>query len=122
MAASELEVKRFLDEFRIKMRMWGIILRLDRTNNKNMQALADLEITQTEAHKIIERLEIQDYCEGPLQEKMSNIGDMWVFGKSVKNKEIYIKVTMGHPGLQVICISFHIALYKMNYPLKNIQS
>ncbi len=34
---------------------------------------------------------------------------MWIFGKQVKQQEIYIKITMGAPGTSVICISFHIA-------------
>ena len=43
---------------------------------------------------------------------------MWIFGKDVKGKEIYIKITMGSFGNSVICISFHIAEYEMQYPLK----
>jgi hypothetical protein len=43
---------------------------------------------------------------------------MWVFGKIVKKKEVYIKITIGAMDSGVICISFHLAQYKMNYPLK----
>jgi hypothetical protein len=43
---------------------------------------------------------------------------MWVFGKNVKEKEVYIKITMGAMGGSVICISFHLAQHKIEYPLK----
>ena len=43
---------------------------------------------------------------------------MWVFGKLIKNHEIYIKISLGIEGSSVICISFHLAEYKMTYPLK----
>ena len=43
---------------------------------------------------------------------------MWVFGKTLKKQDIYIKVTMGLPGAQVNCISFHIAEKEINYPFK----
>lgn len=99
--------------------IWQILFRTDR--GKNMQTLADLEITQSDARKVLEKLEPIDFSEGPLEEKMHGIGGMWVFGKEVKKKEIYIKVAMGHEGLPVICISFHVAKEKMNYPFKNIK-
>ncbi len=120
MTITEQEIKRFLDEFKVKMGIWQIIFRNDRA--KNMRTFADLEITQTDARKIIERLEVKDYSEGPLDEKLHNIGDMWVFGIFLKSQEVYIKVAMGHKGSSVICISFHVAEHKMNYPFKNIGS
>jgi len=43
---------------------------------------------------------------------------MWVFGKDVKNNEVYIKITLD-AGTNALCISFHIAEYKMKFPFKN---
>lgn len=40
-------------------------------------------------------------------------------GKDVKGHEVYIKITLGLPNSSTICISFHIAEHKMNYPFKN---
>jgi hypothetical protein len=53
-----------------------------------------------------------------LPEKLYAGADMWVFGKIVKEKEIYIKITMGFSGAKVICISFHFAEHPMKYPQK----
>ena len=43
---------------------------------------------------------------------------MWVFGKDVRGREIYIKIALGMQGGQTICISFHIAEHPLKYPFK----
>jgi hypothetical protein len=110
------EIKAFLQNFHIKMDIWGIIVRDDR--GKNTQTLLDLEITKDYRNKVLKELDAEDYSEGPLEEKLHGGADMWVFGKLVKGKEIYIKITMGIPGSKVICISFHAAEHRMTYPYK----
>lgn len=110
------EIKAFLRDFKEKMKFWDILFRDDR--GKNTQALVDLEIRPIERKAIIEKLEITDYSEGPLTETLYGGAAMWVFGKTVKKKEVYIKITMGAMGCSVICISFHLAQHKMSYPLK----
>lgn len=114
--STEAEVASFLKDFKEKMKFWDVLFRDDR--GKNAQALVDLEIRPIERKAILETLETKDYSEGPLEEKLNGGTDMWVFGKTVKNKSIYIKISMGVFGSSVICISFHLAQHKMNYPLK----
>ena len=43
---------------------------------------------------------------------------MKVFGKDVKGREVYIKIMISQFGGQTICISFHLAEHKLNYPFK----
>ena len=78
----------------------------------------DLEISPIKRKEIIEKLTFEDYSEGPLEEKMRGILPMWVFGKEIKGNEVYIKISMGTANSNVICISFHLAEYPMNYPFK----
>lgn len=113
---SETTVASFLKDFKEKMGFWDVLFRDDR--GKNAQALVDLELRPVERKAILEALETRDYCEGPLEEKLYGGADMWVFGRTIKKKEVYIKITMGAMGSSVICISFHLAQHKMNYPLK----
>lgn len=61
---------------------------------------------------------LKDFKEGPVKEELNRGADMWVFGKTIKKREVYIKITMGTIGSSVICISFHLAQHKMNYPFK----
>src|SRR4051812_37761734 len=102
--ASKDEVGRFLMEFHAKKKVWEIFYRDDR--GKNAQALADLEIRPIDRNKVIDGLIVEDYSQGPIKEMVFNGADMWVFGKTFKGKEIYIKITMGWKNGAVICISF----------------
>lgn len=114
--STEAEVAYFLTDFKEKMKFWDVLFRDDR--GKNSQALVDLELRPIERKTILEALESKDYSQGPLEEKLYGGAEMWVFGKTVKKKEVYIKITMGMVGSNVICISFHLAHHKMTYPLK----
>jgi hypothetical protein len=98
------------------MSIWDVLFRDDR--GKNTTTLTSLELRPIERKKVLESLEGLDYSEGPVEEKLYGGSAMWVFGKIVKKREIYIKITMGAPGSSVICISFHLAEHKMSYPLK----
>ncbi len=113
---SVVEVTSFLRNFKEKMKFWDVLFRDDR--NKNAQALIDLELRPIDRITVLETLDIKDYSEGPLTETLYKGADMWVFGKTVKKKEVYIKITMGAMNSSVICISFHLAQHKMNYPFK----
>lgn len=89
------------------MEIFGILFLDDR--GKNQQTLHDLEISPAKRKEIIGSLVVEDYSQGPLEEKMRGILPMWIFGKQIKNREVYIKVSMGIENNQAICISFHIS-------------
>jgi len=114
--STETEVALFLQNFKEKMKIWDVLFRDDRS--KNSQTLIDLELRPKERKVVLEGLKTKDYSEGPLEEILNGGADMWIFGKTIKKHEVYIKITMGILGSSVICISFHICEYKMNYPLK----
>ncbi len=111
------DVTNFLNDFKYKMGFYGVLY-LDK-RLKNTQSLFDLGITSSIRTEILNALAEVDYCEGPLDEKMYGGSDMWIFGKEVNDKEVYIKITMGTINQNVLCISFHISEFAMKYPLKN---
>jgi len=115
--ATKQEVKKFLDEFNVKMGIYNILFRDER--GKNTKCLLNLDITPNLRREIIRGLNVLDYSEGPIEDNLYKISPMWVFGKTVKSKEIYIKISLGIENSNVICISFHEAEYAINYPLKN---
>nr|WP_295928925.1 hypothetical protein [uncultured Dyadobacter sp.] len=113
------EAKRFLDDFFVKYRTFDIVF-MERVHPKNVQTLLVLEISPSQRRQVIEAISVDDYISGPLPDTLYHISDMWVFGKTVKKREIYIKISLGRPGSQVICISFHIAERLLHYPFKSI--
>ena len=98
------------------MRFFDILFRNDR--GKNQQALLDLEISPTKRLEIIKSLKCDDFVNGPLPDTLNKSTDLWEFGKKVKKKDVYIKITMGFSNSSVICISFHLAERRLEYPFK----
>ena len=113
------EVQRFLNQFNSKMTVFGIIYRDDR--GQHPQTLEELEIVPMYRRLVIESLTVEDCVQGPLIDELNRLGEMWVFGKDVKGREIYIKIMMGCVGSQTICISFHIAEHPLSYPYKTVE-
>lgn len=83
-------VSKFLEAFKLKKSLWGILI--DK-RDKNRQTILDLELTGVAIEKIIDQLIVEDYSEGPLKEEWHGSKEMWVFGKNVKGQEVYIKIT-----------------------------
>jgi hypothetical protein len=110
-------VEDFLSDFFQKKKIFGIRFE---NRPKNTQGLFDLEMIPNERIKIIDSLKSIDYSEGPNIDKMGIESDLWIFGKIIKNREVYIKITMGTPNDNVICISFHLSEYPMRYPFKSL--
>ena len=110
------QVEDFLKRLKEKIKVFDIIFRDDR--GKNLQTLATLEITPTYRKQVILNIEPEDYSEGPIVDTLNKMGEMWVFGKDVKGREVYIKITLGYENGQTICISFHIAEQTLKHPFK----
>jgi hypothetical protein len=64
-------------------------------------------------------LSVKDYCEGPEPDR-DRPSDIWVFGKHIGGKEIYIKLKIAQVGQEKIakCLSFHEANFPLCYPFE----
>lgn len=113
---SRHEVQTFLNDFFTKYRTFDIIFLDER--KKNTLALLDLELTPAKRKQIIESIKVEDFSQGPLDDKLYGIASLWVFGKFVNKTEVYIKISLGRFDSKVICISFHRAEHPMRYPFK----
>ena len=112
------EVEGFLSDFKFKLGFWGLLFQ-DRMDRKNFQTLTDLNMSVADVKRELKTLEIAHYSEGPLPDRLYQGLPMWVFGKMISKREIYIKITMGNPNEQVICISFHFSEHAMVFPFQN---
>ncbi|MCD8304409.1 MAG: toxin [Prevotellaceae bacterium] len=110
------EVELFLSRFVQKVKVFGIVFRDER--GKNMRTLLELEITPRYREDVVMSLSPDDYIEGPIEDTLHKMGEMWVFGKDVKGRDIYIKISLGVSGLSAVCISFHIAERPIIYKFK----
>lgn len=111
------EVERFLSNLFGKMKISEIIFLDDR--KKNRDALLELDIVPADRISAIKSLTVEDYSEGPILDVLNLLGEMWVFGKDVNEKEVYIKISLGLPNRNSICVSFHPSEHPMKYPYKN---
>lgn len=110
---SQKDVEAFLRQFLPKMDVMGIIF-LNRS--KNQEALKMLGITPSARKEIIKSITSDDYIETIIDE--FSFGDMWVFGKDCEGVDVYVKIALGKPNTNTICISFHTAEYPLKYAFK----
>lgn len=121
------EVEAFLKELKRKIRFRENVF-FENDRNKNRLALAQLRemgLTSDDRIEYIKNLTSANYFKGPTKDTQNipSQGDLWAFGVMVKSRvrkkkevEYYIKVQLGVPNSNVICISFHPAEKKIIYP------
>lgn len=115
MHATKEEVKAFLKGFKEKMAIFEVIFL--RSRGKNLMTFLELEVSEITARKYLEELEVEDFYKGPTADN-DNGSDLWEFGKTIKSREVYIKITKGRLNKPVICISFHFPERTITYPFK----
>lgn len=99
-----------------KLSVFGIVFR---NRDKNLNAIAELDISSKQREDLLKDLEPENYCSGPNTDKdVPDRPDYYEFGIDVNGKEVYIKLTVGLTNKPVDCISFHVAEWPMKYPLK----
>ncbi len=109
------EVEVFLEQLRYKIKTKQGLTYINR--HKNSQTLLMLQMKASDRTPIILSLEANNYSAGPLPDHYGGTA-VWVFGTLLQSLEIYIKVTLKEEQNNCLCISFHIADYPMNYPLR----
>lgn len=110
------EIAHFLKEFKQKMKIWDVLFRDER--GKNTQSLAEFEIKPSDRKKVLEELNVEDYCQESHEETQHKGIDIWVFGKVIKRKLVCIKISMGFKDASVLCTSFRLAEHELYFPLK----
>lgn len=110
------QIESFLYEFKTKLNSFDVIF-VNRDKNRN--ALLQLEITALQRLEYLQSLKLENYFKGPIENAFDpDCFPNWEFGMNIKGLEVYIKISLGKPNKSVICISFHLAEYKIEYPFK----
>lgn len=86
---------------------------------KNIDCLAELNYTMADVKSEILSLSVTDYCKGPIPD-LEIKGDVWIFGKTISNKEIYIKLKLwgDKHSKSLRTLSFHPAENPLVYLFK----
>ena len=90
---------------------------------KNLQALMDLGMTPAERKEILLGLSPDDYVAGPKPDDTDDTKSVWVFGKKVERRNIYIKLRVvqlkkTRGAYHATIWSFHPAEHALRYPLR----
>ena len=82
--------------------------------------LLDLDYDAYDVVNHLKALDVSDFSEIKLDEDDPNPPLLYVFGKEINGREIYIKIKLREfdDSNQVICVSFHYSKWRMNYPFK----
>lgn len=115
--ATKQEVEQYLVELKEKIRFFEISFR---PRVKNLQGLADLDITAARRLECIMNLKAENYYAGPKNDTYNqSLPAYYEFGIKVNGIEVYIKISKGLKNKAADCMSFHPAEFPMIYPLKN---
>jgi hypothetical protein len=89
------------------------------TRMKNIRTIAKLNYNKSDVKRELLNLKQKNYSKGPSEDHdKTKPGLIWIFGKTIKEIEIYIKIKVSQKYKQSICISFHEAERPLDYPLK----
>ena len=91
--------------------------------SKTSICMRGLGYTPSDVLEVIHSLEVRHYSEGPKRDDKGRPHDLWVFGKVVEGKLIYIKFTVFYDNDAVmgICVSFHEPERKMAFPYEGVR-
>ncbi len=121
------EVEAFLDELH---RLVGkedfdintdlILIRKKKQGNEQKfsthYTLLDLDYDAEDIVDRLKELKVEEYSETKIDKDDVNPPALFVFGKDINGRLIYIKLKIRDQKKQVLCVSFHYAKNRMEFP------
>ena len=81
--------------------------------------MLDLDYDTSDIVERLKELTLAEYSETLIDKDDSTPPLLFVFGKSIDNKLVYIKLKIkGNTSKKILCLSFHYARHNMNFPSK----
>lgn len=78
--------------------------------------LIDLDYDRSDIIERLKELTLQEYSETLFDKDDDNPPLLFVFGKDINCKTIYIKLKIKDGKKNILCLSFHYAEHTMSYP------
>ena len=85
---------------------------------ENIATLARLGMTIPDAKQRILALTPAAYSSGPEPRSENSSQEAWVFGITVQNSLVYVKVSVRLEPARCLCVSFHDAEYPLRLPYR----
>lgn len=80
--------------------------------------LLDLDYDIEDVIARLKELKVEEYSETKIDKDDVNPPVLFVFGKDIDDRLIYVKLKIKDQQKQVLCVSFHYAKDKMEFPYK----
>lgn len=115
------ELKEILgdEDFDIDKNLLIIRSRKDEIEYSTNYTLVDLEYDSFDVVERLKELIVAEYSETLIDKDDDKPPLLFVFGKDINNKLVYIKLKIkGETDKKVLCLSFHYAKYDMKFPYK----
>ena len=104
------EVTAFLEELKM-------FLEKDDAEHSTPYTLLDLDYDIEDIADRLKELTVEEYSETKIDKDDLNPPLLFVFGKKINRKLVYIKLKIkGNRKRHVLCVSFHYAKDKMKFP------
>lgn len=78
--------------------------------------LLDLDYNVDDVVNRLKELRVEEYSETKIDKDDVNPPILFVFGKAINGRLIYVKLKIRDQQKQVVCVSFHYAKDKMEFP------
>lgn len=78
--------------------------------------LLDLDYNVDDVVNRLKELRVEEYSETKIDKDDVNPPILFVFGKDINGRLIYVKLKIRDQQKQVVCVSFHYAKDKMEFP------
>lgn len=89
----------------------------DEVQYSTRYTLLDLEFDTVDVIDRLKELTISDYSETLIDKDDDKPPLLFVFGKDINNRQVYIKLKIkGETNRRILCLSFHYAKHKMKFP------
>lgn len=117
-----LEVLReilYAEDFDMDKDLLIIKSKKDEIEYSTPYTIEDLEYDSYDVAERLKELTIAEYAETLIDKDDDKPPLLFVFGKNINSKLIYIKVKIkGENTRKVLCLSFHYAKYNMEFPYR----
>lgn len=120
------DVKRFLEELKTIINdvsfdsnddLIIIKSRKDEVQYSTRYTLLDLDYDTVDVVDRLKELTVSDYSETLIDKDDDKPPLLFVFGKDINNRQVYIKLKIkGENNRRILCLSFHYAKHKMKFP------